>query len=224
MKQIAVVMSFLMACCATTTPSVPQAAAQQVSVAPEMHRIETTAKDLKGEVVHIVFNADVDSTSVPGAIAAIDASQTAKAIVIEINTDGGSVSDGFLLARSIERSAVPVYCVADMKALSMGFYLLQSCQKRFMTKRAVLMWHEPRMSSAPPVGVTKGYENYAARMRAMTIAMVEHVGGRLKVKAVVAGAKIKDGGEWWIAWEEALEIGAVDGIVPNAEALVKSLE
>lgn len=227
MKLIAVVMSFLLACCATTAPSVPAVASPQVSVAPEMHQIESVAKDAKQskeEVSYIVFSADVDSTSVPAAIAAIDSSQTAKAIVIEINTDGGSVSDGFQLARAIERSAVPVYCVADMKALSMGFYLLQSCHKRFMTKRAVLMWHEPRMNAAPPVGVTKGYENYAARMRAMTTAMVEHVSARLKVKAGVAGAKIANGGEWWISWEEALEIGAVDGIVPNAESLVESLD
>jgi ATP-dependent Clp protease protease subunit len=189
-----------------------------------MHPIESVAKDSKAEVVHIVFNADVDSTSVPGAIAAIDAAQEAKAIVIEINTDGGSVSDGFQLARTIERSAVPVYCVADMKALSMGFYLLQSCQKRYMTKRAVLMWHEPRMAAAPPVGVTRGYENYASRMRAMTTAMVEHVASRLKLKPGVAGAKVTNGGEWWISWEEALEVGAVDGIVANAETLVRSLE
>ena len=97
-------------------------------------------------IAQLTFSADVTEESVDAAIKFLNEAQAQdglEAVVIELNSDGGSVTDGFRLAREIEKSRVPVICVVEGSAASEGFYLLQSCTERYMTKRSMLMIHYP---------------------------------------------------------------------------------
>src|SRR5581483_5373793 len=64
----------------------------------------------------------------------LEAAEKNDYVTIELNTPGGSNYVGFKLAKAIEECGKPTICVVDGMAQSFGFYLLQSCSIRAMTK------------------------------------------------------------------------------------------
>lgn len=64
-------------------------------------------------------------------------------VFVVIRTGGGSTGAGYLMVNTIQNSKNPVICITDTRALSMGFYILQSCDRRIMTRNALLMIHAP---------------------------------------------------------------------------------
>lgn len=172
------------------------------------------------------FDKEVDDESVGETVDWLDAWETAgaKAVVIEFNTPGGSVDAGFTLAHRIEDAKVPVHCVVDGDAASMGFYLLQSCTTREMTKRSTLMAHTPSLSGGISDARQLQFNNYAERMRVMADAMSEHCQHRLKVSIADYKFRTRDGAQWWMNWQEGLNYGAVDQIAVSAKAVKQALE
>lgn len=141
----------------------------------------------------------------------------ASAVVLEINTPGGIVPNGFQIIRAIERSKAPVWCVVDGAAFSMGFAVLQSCHRRQMTKRSVLMAHEPWLWGAPPTDDPVQNENRKNMMAATARALAEQMCSRMALPFQDCRHRFSDGKEWWFDWEEADRWGAVDEIVDRAD-------
>lgn len=171
-------------------------------------------------VVHIKFNTDVNGLSALMAIAAIDKANAdhAKGILMELDTPGGSVKAGFRLAKAMEESKIPVVCVVDGEADSMGFYLLQSCSARLMTKRSVLMAHQPAIGG-DMYGPKESWQNIAAVLKAMERAMIEHMVAKMKITPEEMEKRVTGGQMWWFDWREAVYTGAVDGTVPSVKAV-----
>jgi ATP-dependent protease ClpP protease subunit len=142
-------------------------------------------------------------------------------IVLEMNTPGGSVSAGQELARQIEMSPAPVICVTDGQASSMGFYLLQSCDYRMMTKRSLLMVHEPSLSGDFG-GQQKDWKNMYGDLHALSEAMLYHEAHRLKISRAELAQHIANGQSWFMNIDEAIKIGAVDGVTDSVEAVLRS--
>ncbi len=174
-------------------------------------------------VPKIAFEAEVDSDTVDQAITLIKAlgEQKAEAIIIEWNSPGGSVEDGFRLAKAIENSPVPVICVVDGTAASMAAYLQQSCHVRIMTKRSTLMIHEPAMGGRFS-GQQTEWRSIADWLAAMTKAMVEHMCRRTKISPADMEDKIRGGSMWWLAWGEAKSLGLVDVVVDSVSDVTSS--
>lgn len=172
------------------------------------------------------FDGYVDEDSVSKAVKWLDAWEEAgaKALVIEINTPGGSVSDGFTLARRIEDAKIPIHCVVDGEAASMGFYLLQSCTTREMTKRSTLMAHTPSLSGGVEDARQPQFNNYAEMMRVMADSMAEHCSKRLKTSVADYKYRTRDGAQWWMNWQDSVQYGAVDQLVDSAKAVTAALE
>lgn len=181
------------------------------------------AKAAKHYVPKITFATDVSAASVKVAIELIDAANDggAETIVIEFDTPGGSVMAGQRLAKAIERSKAPVVCVVDGMAASMGFYLLQSCDTRVMTKRSILMAHEPAISTQVS-GKEYAYEEIAEVLRKINRAMAEHIAGRLGMSVEAFMARIANT-EWWMNWDEALKVNAVDFVILNIDEVLVPL-
>lgn len=169
----------------------------------------------------IKFYTQVDEDSVNQAIDLIKAADDAnvEAIIIEFNTPGGSVPDGFRLAKVIENNKIPVQCIVDGEAASMGFYLLQSCQYRAMTKRSILMAHEPSLGGIVSGQPTR-WENIYNMMKALANAMAEHCSARLTVSAEEYKSRTVGGREWWLNWEEAKTVNAVDGVITSTKSFI----
>lgn len=159
------------------------------------------------------FSDEVNEQTSKAAVAWLNKANDAGAdeILIEFNTPGGSIPDGFELARAIEDSKAPVSCVVDGNGESMGFYLLQSCNTRYMTKRSKLMAHEPSLSGGMS-GQPNRWQAIADMMKAENENMIEHCSHRLKISREQYVAKTEGGRMWFLLWQEALKVGAIDEI------------
>jgi membrane-bound serine protease (ClpP class) len=143
------------------------------------------------------------------------------AIVVEMETYGGEVDAGRRMAKAIEESGAPVTCVVDTEAESMGFYILQSCPTRLMTKRARLMVHEPSLSQNIS-GKSGDYAKVSRQLDSLNRAMCEQEAGRMTVSPDELRRRIR-GTEWYMNWEDALKFKAVDGVVGSTHAVVEAL-
>jgi ATP-dependent protease ClpP protease subunit len=140
-----------------------------------------------------------------------------KVVTFRLNSFGGSVFDGMDFIQYVENAkkvnGVHVQCVVDSKAMSMGFAFLQSfCDERLMTKRSLLLAHN---SSTRAQGTAEEIENQVKFSRALDAALAEVCAKRLKMPVAEYKAKIAHS-DWTMAWEEALQVGAVDGTVDEA--------
>lgn len=175
-------------------------------------------------VPHIVFEGPVEEPAATSAILLLKALQErgAHAIVLEINTPGGIVSDGFRISKAIESSTVPVVCIVDGEADSMGFYILQSCHVRIMTKRSVLMAHQPSINGGGGGGADD-WKSISESLRTLSDAMIEHMSHRMKVTPEEMKARISGSTMWWFNWKDGLQFGAVDMVAVNPVDVIGSL-
>lgn len=139
------------------------------------------------------------------------ANNGARRVVIVLDSDGGSVQIAQYIVAIIDQADemdIATDCVVDGHALSASFYILQTCRQRYMTRRSILMAHQPKSSIE---GDTK--ENVAGFQLAAERALAEGSAERLKCGVDGYMEHVKKGREWWMHWQAALEAGAVDGVV-----------
>jgi ATP-dependent protease ClpP protease subunit len=163
---------------------------------------------------------EINEQSTGRAIKWIEAANAAGAdeLLLELNTPGGSVDDGFELARAIEESEAPVTCVVDGDAASMGAYILESCGQRYMTRRSKIMFHEPSLSGNMR-GTPNQWQAITDMLKATREAIAEHCVSRLKVTMAEYRNKTEGGKMWFLNWREAGAVAAVDGIVESVKKL-----
>jgi ATP-dependent protease ClpP protease subunit len=142
-------------------------------------------------------------------------------IVLEINSPGGSVDAGHAIERTIELSRAPVQCVVDGWAASMAAQFLQSCNTRMMTKRSSLLIHEPSIMAIDAGGQVV-FANKAALLHASAEAELEQSVRRMRVSKEWLRRKIEHGQDYWLTWEEAVRVGAVDGVVGGVADVIAS--
>lgn len=166
-------------------------------------------------------NVGVNDTSVKKLSDTLDEVNEAgvEVIVLELATPGGSMPAGQEMARVIERSKAPVHCVVDGDTASMGFYVLQSCKERMMTKRSTLLAHEPRYSAVDG-GNQTDMKNHQDMLHAASENMLEHEAARLKVSKEELRKRTEHGQDWIMLYDEALKVGAVDDVVKTVESVV----
>lgn len=166
--------------------------------------------DLKYPVIN--FNAEVDGESVYGFVEALKTAEEsgAQRIVVMIHSPGGSVFAGMEMARAIENSPATIVCVVDGMAASMGAYILQSCDERVMTKRSLLMFHQPLVGGAG--GHAHELRKTADLLEKLGRALIAHMAARSALTAEELEAKLEDGFQWWMNWDHALVHGFVDRV------------
>lgn len=128
---------------------------------------------------------------------------------IRINSFGGSVDTGHQLMQVIEGYGSPITCVSDTKSMSMGFYILQSCDKRLMTKRSTLMAHQP---STQIQGNSQKLRDEAKYLDILMNGFVETCVEKMDITKEEFLEKTQ-GKIWYMGWEEALRYKAVDGTI-----------
>jgi ATP-dependent protease ClpP protease subunit len=185
--------------------------------------VEAQADDDKFYVPKITFSEEVNGESVEKTIGLIDAANAAdaKAIIIEWDTMGGEIDSGFRLVRAIEESKAPVICVVDDDAVSMGMYLLQACNTRYMTKRASLMTHEAAIGGMMR-GHAVSWQNIADALKSVNRGMAEHITRRMTITPEALLDRIRGGAQWWMNWDEALKFHAVDYVVVSVKEVTDS--
>ena len=169
---------------------------------------------------HVVFEGHVEQATVARTVTELQLAdaQSYPFIVLEINSWGGELDAGYQLSAVIEALKTPTVCVVGNKAMSMAFYILQSCTWRLMTPGAQLMVHEPRWTttvSGPP----KTFQDALRSLQQDADRMLVHEAKRLRVGIQDLGHRIADGAEWYMGADEALAVGAVDAVVPSVRSV-----
>lgn len=237
MRLLALLMMLTACNCATSSDLKPQitVTALQVSTPPE----EPATGFVPGPtghphwVPHICLTGDINEgmqRALTATMRATDELFDAKddagypeAMVIELNSSGGNVDEGFLMAKAIEDVDFPVVCVVDGDAMSTAFYILQSCDYRVMTKRSNLMAHEPAFVTTNFVGRGLDWTNKAEALRTAARGMAEQESRRMKVTVEEFQRRTAFGQEWHFTWEDALKYGAVDLVVDRVRPVVGSM-
>lgn len=175
-------------------------------------------------VPYLRFSDEVNEKTSKHIVKWIEAANKAGAneLLLEINSPGGSVGDGFEVMRAIEDSDAPVTCMVDGDADSMGFAILQSCATRIMTPRSKLMAHEPSIG-----GMVQGQPNFfiavAEMMKAERDVLAIHCAHRLKVSLAEYHRRTDGGLMWWMLSAEAKKVGAIDNIQTSVKKYHKDM-
>jgi len=199
---------------------VTDAGAPDTPAAPAPEVKPTTCHDTGTCFVRVVFNARVDAKSVESAVAQLRAADAAGAqhVLLEINSLGGEVEAGFQLAKTVEDSRAHVVCLVDGAAESMGFYILQSCSERVMSKRSVLMTHQVRLGEIKDSQTTlEELHNYYADIRATSRAFGEHVSRRMNMPYDAYNRHVAGNLDWYMDWKAALKNRAVDDVIDDVK-------
>lgn len=186
--------------------------------------IKTVNKDVEAahSVPKIVFRAGVDDLSVSLFLTAYDAAMglNPEAILVVIDTPGGSIPAGKIMAQVIEDSPVPVICIVEGEASSMGMYILQSCHQRLMTEQSSLMAHQPAVGGAQ--GTHEDMEALAQLLRSLETAMIHHLIARMDISFDYMQERIEGGRMWWFDGDEALDTKAVDAVCKDVHSVLAS--
>jgi ATP-dependent protease ClpP protease subunit len=164
--------------------------------------------------IHLKLDGAVDVEHVVPLVLAIGiineiAEKKPDVIVLEINSGGGDVDIGFELSKAIEGSAIPVLCAVDGEAASMAFFILQSCQIRVATPRSRLMIHE--VTIVGPIN-TRTLPGILEILEMYNNLMIEHISSRMTMDKEAIRKKVSEG-DWWMTPTEAIQFGALDGII-----------
>jgi len=148
-----------------------------------------------------------------GLLNMLPVNERPNAIFIEIDSPGGSVDSGKDIIKAIEASNIEVVCRvgSNATAASMGFMILEACPVRVMSSSALLMWHTVSLSGGRINA--KNMDELVGIINAMNHASANFVSRRMTLSAQEVFEKMQKG-DWWMASDEALAIGAVDFVIP----------
>lgn len=208
--------------CACVHKNVPPLPSVSQSMPREESNINTTVhnddsdkikiKVLNGIIGVINIESSIDeamANEIQAKFEVLNSVEEVKAVLIEINSGGGSVSDGINISKAIERSPKYTVCLVDGEADSMAFFILQSCQFRIMTKRSLLMVHQPSQRMTSP-SKSVDYDNEARYLESLTNALLMHAQLRMAISLEDLQKQVAGNRDWWLDHKAATTAGAVD--------------
>lgn len=125
-------------------------------------------------------------------------------LYVYLDTNGGSVDAGNKIINEIKKYNIT--CIAE-KAISMGFVILQSCEKRFITPMATLMQHQMSYGISNEKEKVESYVkfikqigDYLVRMQASKIGITPKAFEDLTYN------------DWWLFGENAIHENCADEV------------
>ena len=143
-----------------------------------------------------------------------------RVLIVNIDSGGGSVYDGYVISDILERTDVPVICIVDHSAMSMAMFILQSCELRISTPRSSFMVHAPSMVTKESGlrSSIRDSETQANALQILGIALESHITSRSKITRQEY-AKMIDDRTVFFTPEQALEFGFIDLIMTTEDAI-----
>ena len=128
-----------------------------------------------------------------------------KDLIIYLDTNGGSVDAGNKIIDEVKK--YKLNCVAN-KAISMGFAILQSCNRRYLTDYATLMQHQMSYGIVNEKEKIESYVNYIKQIDdKLSILQAKKIGMK------PSKFKKKTYNDWWLFGENAILENCADEIV-----------
>lgn len=129
-------------------------------------------------------------------------------IYLEINSTGGSVTDGLSIIDTMQNIEAPVITIVNGLAASMAFVIAICGNKRYATKNAWLMQH-------PIAEMIGDYAQFVKDRTAFLVRLETQMEELLKSHTQFKKAdydKMRNG-ELWLSAEQAIEKGVIDKII-----------
>ncbi len=153
----------------------------------------------------LLIRGQINEQTATDLIFDINKRQNKKKLILYLDTNGGSVDAGNKIINEIQKYNIS--CVAS-KAISMGFVILQSCHRRFVTPMATLMQHQMSYGVANEKAKVESYVNF-----------IGQIGNHLEdMQAKRIGInpyefKIRTFNDWWIFGDNAIKENCADRVV-----------
>ena len=150
----------------------------------------------------LLIRGQIDEQTASDLIFEINKRKNKKKLYLYLDTNGGSVDAGNKIINEIQKYNIS--CVAS-KAISMGFVILQSCHKRFVTPLATLMQHQ----------MSYGISNEKEKVESY-VKFINQIGLHLEnMQAKRIGInpyefKLRTFNEWWLFGENIVKENCAD--------------
>ena len=126
-------------------------------------------------------------------------------VTVYLDTNGGSVEHGNKMLAEIQKYNLS--CVAE-RAYSMGFVLLQGCNKRYITPYGRIMQHQISYGIKNEKGKIDSYANFIDQVEDELANMQAD-----KINMSVDAFRLKTMNDWWLIGKNAVKHNCVDKIV-----------
>lgn len=159
---------------------------------------------------YIILYGDIENCSADLTVTKIKGMNylNSKPITLEINSVGGSVSDGIAIINAIEQSKAPVTTIVTGEACSMGALISVAGKRRLIYYNSFWMEHPIEDGMVQSVSTIKDRAAYLDRLEKATQQIL-----RKYTKLTEEEIKKAAHGELWLSAEEALAKGVVDEII-----------
>jgi ATP-dependent Clp protease, protease subunit len=133
-------------------------------------------------------------------------------IHVIVDSFGGSIYCGQLLANAIENSDTPIHTYCYSKAMSMGFYIFVLGHRRFASPNATLMYHDAGTTLGDTIeGIQQSIDQTKRIVRRMDGLITAYTNiPQTKLDKV---KKMKQ--NWYIFGDDAVELGIVDELLES---------
>lgn len=141
-------------------------------------------------------------------------SESNEPIRIYINTEGGSLTDGFAIFDAIKNIDSPVIGIVSGLCASAGLIILAACDYRMCTNNSIFFYHQPIMpfemisSKLEINSLNSFYENIQERADSM-------IKKRANLKAKEWNKHFKDKTSFYFDADQAEDLRIVDSIIYN---------
>ena len=144
----------------------------------------------------------------------LDGRDSKEAIRVHINTEGGSLSDGFAMYDALRSVQAPIVTITTGLCASAGLLILAAGDLKLATESTVFFYHQAILPS-------EGFQSIAqldATAEGYQIAQQSYdniIITRNKIKKTIWKKEFEGKTAKYFNAEQALEYGIIDGIIPN---------
>jgi ATP-dependent protease ClpP protease subunit len=131
-------------------------------------------------------------------------------VIIEINSGGGSVVDGFSIIDQLKNRGKNITCRVVGMAASMGFVFMLVAKRIEMMPNATLMVHRVTVGTGGDADQIRDIAILCEKYEARIIAMIME---RTKLDETTVKGWFKSGRDTWMTAQEALAYNLIDAII-----------
>jgi ATP-dependent Clp protease, protease subunit len=139
---------------------------------------------------------------------------------VRINSDGGSVTEGFAIYNAMKRSPLNIECYVDGIAASMGSVVAVGGNKTWIAPNGRMMLHEP---SGGVAGNAEQIRNYADQVDAVKNDMKAAYKAKTNQSDEIINGWLSAGKDTWLSAADCIKYGLADGYSQTATSVNEAM-
>ena len=152
----------------------------------------------------IIIRGEINDKMATDFVLDINRRKTKKDLYVYLDTNGGSVDAGNKIIYEIQKYNIS--CISS-KAISMGFVILQSCNRRYITPLGTLMQHQMSYGISDEKAKVESYVEYIRQMG-------DHLTELQSKKIGITKREFerRTYNDWWLFGKNAVDNNCVDDV------------